>query len=200
MNNLSKIIIVLVLILAGLRIYDFFNFKQVPEEPVRKDITEQKLPAPKPTDEKLDNKKQDETSKKIYLYFIKTRANGDRYLTPVARNLPENESALEFSVKELLKGPSGVEAAQGLHSAIPNDVKLLGVKETKNSVIIDLSSNFGSGGGSDSIYSRMRQLIKTSLYNTDKSVYLYINGKKADMLGGEGITFSQPLSENSLDE
>ena len=63
-----------------------------------------------------------------------------------------------------------------------------------------MASSFAYGGGSDSLYSRLRQLIKTVLANSDKPVYLYLDGKQANVVGGEGLTISQPLKENSLDE
>ena len=66
--------------------------------------------------------------------------------------------------------------------------------------MIDLSSAFEGGGGTESTYTRVRQLIKTAKANTNLPVYLYINGKQADVIGGEGIMIKQPLSERSLDD
>ena len=65
--------------------------------------------------------------------------------------------------------------------------------------MINLTSAFEAGGGTDSLYKRIYQLIKTAKLNTDKPVYLYIEGRKADVIGGEGIMLNQPLNENSLD-
>ena len=67
-------------------------------------------------------------------------------------------------------------------------------------VIINLSANFEKGGGTDSIYKRLYQLIKTSRHNSDVPVYLYIEGQRADVIGGDGIMLNQPLSDRSLDE
>ena len=58
---------------------------------------------------------------------------------------------------------------------------------------------FENGGGTDSLYKRLNQLIKTAKRNTNKPVYLYIEGNKAEVIGGEGIMITQPLNENSLD-
>ena len=65
--------------------------------------------------------------------------------------------------------------------------------------MIDLSSAFEGGGGTESLYIRLSQLIKTAKANTNLPVYLYINGRQADVIGGEGIMIKQPLSERSLD-
>ena len=65
--------------------------------------------------------------------------------------------------------------------------------------MIDLSSAFEGGGGTESLYTRLNQLIKTATANTNLPVYLYINGHQADVVGGEGIMIKQPLNERSLD-
>lgn len=99
-----------------------------------------------------------------------------------------------------MNGPSQYEKSVGVYSEIPKNVKILGIVESSNKIIIDVSGNIQTGGGADSIYSRMKQFIKTALANSPKKpIYLYIDGKQAEVLGGEGIMISQPLSENSLD-
>jgi len=46
----------------------------------------------------------------------------------------------------------------------------------------------------------MMQLIKTAVANTNnKKIYLYLDGQQVNMIGGEGIMISQPLTEKSLD-
>ncbi len=101
----------------------------------------------------------------------------------------------------MLKGPSLSEKSLGIYNEIPKGTKLLSIKDSGNDVIVNLSSDFQYGGGADSIYSRMKQLIKTVLVNAPgKNVYLYLDGKQADVIGGEGLMITQPLSENSLDE
>ena len=59
---------------------------------------------------------------------------------------------------------------------------------------------FESGGGAESTYVRVKQIIKTVNANTSTPTYLYINGKQANVIGGEGIMIKQPLSERSFDE
>ena len=62
----------------------------------------------------------------------------------------------------------------------------------------NLNSAFEQGGGTESLYKRLFQLIKTAKRNTSKPVYLYLDGNKADVIGGEGIMITQPLNDNSL--
>ena len=44
------------------------------------------------------------------------------------------------------------------------------------------------------------QLIKTAINNTtNKKIYLHLDGKQVNFIGGEGIMVSQPLTEKSLE-
>ena len=110
------------------------------------------------------------------------------------------KSCFSYAISELIKAPSDWEKNKGLSSEIPSNTKILSVREGANNILIDLSSSFESGGGAESTEIRVRQLIKTSLANTKLPVYLYINGKQANVIGGEGIMLKQPLTEKSLDD
>ena len=101
---------------------------------------------------------------------------------------------LEGSIAVLLKGPSISESKKGVFSEIPPNVDLIEIKRANNDVIVDLSANFGNGGGTNSISNRVKQLSKTvKLYEPNKNVYLYINGKEVEYLGGDGVYIKQPL-------
>lgn len=102
--------------------------------------------------------------------------------------------------KELIAGPTKWEKSKGFTSEIPQGTKILSVREGDGNIMIDLSSAFEGGGGAESTYTRVRQVIKTAKANTSQPVYLYINGRQADVIGGEGIMIKQPLSERSLDD
>lgn len=110
------------------------------------------------------------------------------------------KSCFNFAIKELISAPTQWEKSKGLSSEIPSNTKILSVREGSGSILIDLSSAFESGGGAESTYTRVYQLIKTVQANTKQPVYLYIDGKQADVIGGEGIMVKQPLSERSLND
>ena len=112
----------------------------------------------------------------------------------------QEKSCFAFAIKELVSAPSNWEKSKGFTSEIPSNTKILSIREGEGSVMIDLSSAFESGGGAESTYTRVMQVIKTAKANTNLPVYLYINGKQADVIGGEGIMIKQPLSERSLDD
>ena len=101
---------------------------------------------------------------------------------------------LEGSISSLLKGPTIPETKKGLYSEIPAGVDLIEIKRVNNDVIVDLSANFGNGGGTNSISNRVKQLSQTvKLYEPNKNIYLYINGKEVEYLGGDGVYIKQPL-------
>lgn len=151
---------------------------------------------------KAEKEKQEKKVEKAYVtvYFLGMDKNTAGIFKKVKRELPPGKSKLLYSINQLFAGPTAEEKKLGVYSEIPKNVKLLGIVESKNRIIIDVSANIQTGGGADSIYSRMKQFIRTVLANSpNKPVYLYINGKQAEVLGGEGIMITQPLKENSLD-
>lgn len=137
----------------------------------------------------------------VSVAFVGTNTKGETVYKIIKRPYDKkNGSKVDFAIKELLKGPSFVENHQGLSSEIPADVKINSIKETKDRVTIDLNDSFQNGGGTNSIYERMFQLIKTANKNTKKPVFLNINGIQADVIGGDGIMITQPLNDKSLGE
>lgn len=110
------------------------------------------------------------------------------------------KSCFEFAMNELIAGPTKWEKSKGFTSEIPQGTKILSIRESNNSIMIDLSYNFEAGGGAESTYMKVKQIIKTANSNTKIPTYLYINGKQANVIGGEGIMIKQPLNERSFDE
>ena len=105
---------------------------------------------------------------------------------------------IKFAITALIDGPKPEEVQLGVYSEIPVGTRLLSIVEAPEGVYINLSKHFDTGGGTDSIYKRIFQLIKTAKYNTTKPVYLLIENQPVEVLGGEGIMITQPLNENSL--
>ena len=169
-----------------------FNFRY-PEQnlPEEIDINEPPQGEVEPSDEKKEIK-----NIKIYI----TDSSGKLRSVNRKCDLSTEKSCFEYAIKELISAPTKWEKSKGLSSEIPSDTKILSIRESSNNVLIDLSSAFESGGGAESTYIRVHQLIKTAKANTALPVYLYINGKQAEVIGGEGIMIKQPLSERSLYE
>ena len=69
------------------------------------------------------------------------------------------------------------------------------IANEQDKIIINLNSEFQYGGGTDSINNRLKQLVKTVVaILPDKNIYLYIEGKQVDVMGGDGVMITQPLN------
>lgn len=103
---------------------------------------------------------------------------------------------LEKAFQNLLAGPTeGTNA-----TTIPQGTKLLGLKvENNDEVYVNLSENFTSGGGSTSMMGRVGQVVYTATsLNPNAKVYIEVNGKQLEVLGGEGVVLDQPLTRESF--
>ncbi|HLO88960.1 MAG TPA: GerMN domain-containing protein [Nostocaceae cyanobacterium] len=114
---------------------------------------------------------------------------------PVKIAAAQPNQALKSAFETLLAGPT-----EGTNSTtIPQGTKLLGVKVDKNDVYVNLSEDFTSGGGSTSMMGRVGQVVYTATtFNPNAKVYIEVNGKKLDVLGGEGVEIEQPLTREAF--
>jgi spore germination protein GerM len=102
---------------------------------------------------------------------------------------------LEAAFNSLLTAKSDGDTS----SVIPSGTKILDVKVENDAVRVDLSNEFTSGGGSASIAGRVGQVVYTATsLNNNARVYINVNGKELDVLGGEGLELEQPLTRESF--
>lgn len=86
-------------------------------------------------------------------------------------------------------------------STIPSGTKILGVKIENDTVRVNLSEEFTSGGGSASMTGRVGQVVYTATsLNPSAKVYIDVNGKPLEVLGGEGLELDQPLTRDSFNK
>lgn len=146
---------------------------------------------------------QPETKSKEYVnvYFIGKNEHNEEVYKAVKRvyNKDVDGSKIRFAINSLIQGPKQEERQRGVYTEVPSGSEVINISEQKDKVIINLTSAFVNGGGTDSLYKRLYQLIKTAKLNSNLPVYLYIDNQRADVVGGEGIMLTQPLSNSSLD-
>ena len=137
----------------------------------------------------------------VNVYFIGKNEHDEEVYKAVKReyNKDVDGSKIRFAVNALVRGPKPDEKLRGVYTEVPMDAKVINITEQPDKVIVNLNSAFVTGGGTESLYKRLYQLIKTAKLNSNLPVYLYIDGQRADVVGGEGIMLSQPLSNSSLD-
>jgi spore germination protein GerM len=131
----------------------------------------------------------------VTIFFSKYQGS-QSIVQNVIRKLPQDAKSnpLQFALTELLKGPTSEEKSQGFYSEIPQGTKLLGLTQDNEAVTINLSNQFTSGGGSNSMEQRFEEL-KQTVFSIDSShkINLDVEGKPLDLLGGEGLEVQDSL-------
>ena len=130
------------------------------------------------------------------IYWLRSKENRfDLVPQPLKIAATQPNQVLETAFKTLLAGPP-----QGTDSTtIPQGTKLLGLKAENNDVHVNLSENFTTGGGSTSMIGRIGQVVYTATsLNPQAKVYIEVNGKPLEVLGGEGVELEQPLTRESF--
>lgn len=195
--NFSQRLGLLILIAISVAYVYFTYFNKEIKLPEFNNQTNEKSeynPFVKPEQEEVQKSEQ-----KTVKIFILDKTGNLRSVNRTCDTAVE-KSCFEYAIKELVKAPTKWEKSKGFTSEIPQGTKILSVRESADSVKIDLSSVFETGGGAESTYTRIHQIIKTANANTSIPTYLYINGRQANVIGGEGIMIKQPLNERSFDE
>ena len=194
-NNKKVALIILILITIGYVKFAFFSPEKAPISDVEVFQNEET-----DVDEEEEVKKKEDTY--ITVFFIGKNENGEELYRAVKRQYDktENGQQLSFAVSRLIEGPNQIEREKGIYSEIPTGTKVISVVETDKKAIVNLTSAFDQGGGTDGLYKRLYQLVKTANKNTKLPVYLYIDNKQVDVIGGEGLMINQPLDERVFNE
>ncbi|MBD2495612.1 GerMN domain-containing protein [Nostoc sp. FACHB-280] len=142
------------------------------------------------------NTQQNEKTAQVYWLKPKER-NVALVPKSVEVAVTQPNQALERAFQALLEGPSDATDS----TTIPKGTKLLGLKVEGDEVHVNLSNSFTSGGGSTSMVARVGQVVYTaSSLNPKAKVYIDVDGKPLDVLGGEGVELEQPLTRESFDK
>ncbi|WP_448597218.1 GerMN domain-containing protein [Thermoleptolyngbya sp.] len=105
------------------------------------------------------------------------------------------EEILKAAFEALLLGPSD----NTVGSTIPRDTTLRSVEVEEDGVHVDLSSSFTQGGGSASMTGRLAQVVYTATtLEPDANVWITVEGKPLEVLGGEGVLVNQPTSRADI--
>jgi spore germination protein GerM len=130
------------------------------------------------------------------VYWLKSKETGVELVPqPLKIAAAQPNQALEMAFQALLAGPT----EQTDSTTIPKGTQLLGINVENNEVHVNLSADFTSGGGSTSMMGRVGQVVYTATtLNPDAKVYIDVNGKPLEVLGGEGVEIEQPLTRKSF--
>lgn len=115
-------------------------------------------------------------------------------LVSVKRTHEATPRVATAAIEALLAGPTRAERASGFDTAIPAGTRLLGISIKGGAAIIDLTSEYQSGGGSLSMQVRLGQVVYTlTQFPTVKAVSFRLDGTPVDVFSSEGIVLSKPV-------
>ena len=198
MNFSQKLVLFILILISAAFVYFTLFGKGLPDFNIKPSGNNTEYNPIDKSSEESPAKEETKNTKTVKIFVLDK--SGNIHSLSRTCDLTKESSCFEFAVKELLKAPTKWEKSKGFTSEIPANTKLRSVRQTSGNIFIDLSSDFETGGGAESTYMRVKQIIKTANSNTSSPVYLYINGHQANVIGGEGIMLKQPLNERSLDE
>jgi len=125
----------------------------------------------------------------VVVYF----ARGEK-ITPVRRAVPKVAGIGAEAVKALVGGPTAVESADGLGTAIPPDTRFRSLVITDGVAKVDLSKDFESGGGSLSLTLRLAQVTCTlDQFDSVTGVRFLLDGELVNVFSGNGIVLDKPV-------
>ncbi len=136
--------------------------------------------------------------KAVRVYWLKGTGN-QIALAPVTvkvqPTIDQPDAVLQAAITHLLAKP-----AEPNTSTIPPGTKLLGVKLEDDGIHINLSRDFVQGGGTASMTGRVAQILYTATtLQPNAAVWLAVEGKPLEVLGGEGLMLDQPLSRENFE-
>jgi germination protein M len=113
-------------------------------------------------------------------------------LWPAMRVAPKSPAVATAAVNALIAGPTAHERRHGVFSVVPGGTKLLGISIDHGTATVDLSSEYGSGGGSLSITLRLAQVVYTvTQFPTVKRVAFKLDGRSITVISGDGIVIDR---------
>jgi spore germination protein GerM len=103
------------------------------------------------------------------------------------------EATVRAALEALAAGPTPEEAQRGLGSEVPPATEVRAVRFADGVVTVDLSADFGVGGGTASMLGRLHQVRFTAARPRGvEAVRLLVEGAPLVALGGEGLVVEQP--------
>ena len=118
----------------------------------------------------------------------------------IAHRQVPGDNMVRAAIDALLAGTTSAEARGGTTSAVPSGTRLLNVTVDGGLAVIDLSSAFGTGGGTLSMEARVAQIVFTATqFDAVDRVLFLMDGAPIEFLGGEGLILTEPQTRASTD-
>ena len=138
----------------------------------------------------------------VRAYFILNGEPGSEGLVPYLFEVPKTPAVATAAMNALLSF-TGVhrDGYQPITTAIPAGTRLLGLTIRNGVATVDLSGEFGAGGGTASSTYRLAQVVYTlTQFSTVDSVVFKVDGSVATVFGSEGIVLDGPQARVDYEE
>ena len=178
----------------------WWAFQSLTSSPTRSPNIETVNPSPIPEKPKVVQKPQSnliQSQAKVYWLSPKSD-NLDFVATSVSVQKSANKNqVLQTALEQLLSQTPNAPAS----TAIPTGTQLLSLKVNSQGVYLNLSATFTQGGGSESMAGRLGQILYTaSSLDPNMPVWISVEGKPLETLGGEGLMIDQPITRQWFKE
>ena len=142
-----------------------------------------------------------QTSKTVELYWLPSQSTDINLVpTPVTLDIKRGETSqqiLTTALQLLLAGPE----AESYATTIPAKTELLNLTIKEDGIHLNLSQDLTLGGGSASMTARLGQIIYTATtLQPNAAVWIEVQGKPLELLGGEGLMIGQPMTRQDFEE
>jgi spore germination protein GerM len=143
------------------------------------------------------------TDDKVKVFWIDDKDNKKTSVSSqerkIAKSVPQTQEGFAKESLTILLASAGKEGKQT--TTIPAGTKLLSSQIKDDGLHIDLSKEFTEGGGSTSMQGRIAQVLYTATSrNPDMPVWIAVEGKQLEALGGEGVEIKQPLTRKAFQQ
>lgn len=170
----------------------------VPSQPAQPSTSVQPQPA-QPLASRPNQPVQSVQGETVKVYWV-NNVNNRVEVVPSLISLKSADKPgelLEGAFNSLLAGPTDPAFA----TTIPKGTKLRKLTSQPDGVHVDLSKEFTEGGGSASMTGRVAQVIYTaSSLDPGAKVWISVDGKPLEVLGGEGLMLDQPITRETFEK
>jgi len=137
------------------------------------------------------------TEVKVQVYWLNNINNRIEVIPSsiTLKDAAQPSEIIDGALKSLLNGP----ANPAVTTTIPLGTKLRKLSVSVDGIHVDLSQDFTTGGGSASMTGRVAQILYTATtLNPTAQVWIEVEGKPLEILGGEGLMLDQPLTRENF--
>lgn len=178
----------------------WWAFQSLTSSPPRSPNIETVKPSPIPEKPKVVQKPQSKLiQSEAKVYWLSANSDKLDFVTNAVsvQKSANKDQVLQTALEQLLSQTPNPPAS----TAIPSGTQLLSLKMSSKGVYLNLSAAFTQGGGSESMAGRLGQILYTaSSVDPNMPVWISVEGKLLETLGGEGLMLEQPITRQWFKE